>query len=413
MTNSEINKTPKGFVSGKQSFKYNLSRRDDLVACLDKPLVNWAERLGRFAFLPYAIDDVFVQGYEHFPLRTDEAPVIAIAHKKLSDVFAALTFMAGRPIERFHDITLVAQAGLFYGIYSYRDLVPTFLKRQPMIPLLAGLSRLSGHLTKQFVHSLHANPVFREGVDLPSELDYYDRRFAGEYIMKMNYDEFVRHAGRTTASSVVTAQKELIQMNRAFVIFPEGKYCHDGAIAEMQDLVGVVSYRKSRPIISASLTYDELCQDKFGRTTGWVKIMPPVQPPRSKAEIPKTLHELRQTLQENSIVTASHLIATTLQKFRNREKPTFEWQEFLDRYNRSVSAAIESGFSFDVRLKEQSFRDRQLGRFMRRKGKRWLLKNKRKFSFREDELAQFASTERTVDDLVWNANNIRHLKLLK
>ncbi|MBW7856966.1 MAG: hypothetical protein H3C43_01370, partial [Leptonema sp. (in: Bacteria)] len=255
MPKSKIIETPQGFVSAKESFRYNLSRRDDLVACLDERIVGWVERLGRFAFWPYAIEDVFVQGYEHFPKRSDEAPVIAIAHKKLHDVFAALTFMAGRPLERFHDITLVAQAGLFYGIYSYRDLVPAFLKRQPMVPLLAGLSRLSGRLTNQFVRSLHANPVFREGVDLPKELEYYDRLFAGKQIMKMNYDEFVRYAGRTTASSVVTAQKELIQMNRAFVIFPEGKYCHDGAIAEMQDLAGVVSYRKSRPIVAASLTY--------------------------------------------------------------------------------------------------------------------------------------------------------------
>ncbi|MBW7859456.1 MAG: hypothetical protein H3C43_14470, partial [Leptonema sp. (in: Bacteria)] len=162
-----------------------------------------------------------------------------------------------------------------------------------------------------------------------------------------------------------------------------------------------------------SLTYDELCQDQFGRITGWVKILPPLEPPSSKSEISNKLYELKHILQENSIITASHLIAATLQRFRNRDNSDFEWQELKDQYNAAVTAAVESRFPFDVRLKEQAFRDKQLGRFMRRKGKKWLLKKKRQYSFKEEELAQFASSERTVDDLIWNANNIRHLKLPK
>lgn len=402
---------PPGFISAKQTFRANLNRRPEMIECLDEHIVRWAERLHRMAYFPGAMYDVYVQGYENFPERKDSAPIVAIAHKKLHDVFAALAFMAGRPLERSHDITLVAQAGLFYGIYTYRDLVPELLKRGPFVRPLAAFSRLAGRLTNRFARSFHANPVFREGVDLPPEDIYYDHIFAGPHVMKMDYSEFLRHAGRTTMSSVVAVQKELIELNRSFVIFPEGKYCHDGGIAEMQDLAGIVALRKERPLVPVSLTYDELCTDRFGRITAWLKVSEPIPHPTDKRQLPEYLHHLRDTLQKSSIITASHLIASALQHIRLTEQTSFDLADFKKRYEDYCLAAVESGFAIDERLRDETFRHHQLGSFLRRKGKRWLRREGHRYYLCEKSISKFAESERTVDDIAWNANNIRHLTL--
>lgn len=409
---SSITGLPSGFISAKQTFRANLRRRSEMIACLDEHVVRWAERLHRMAYFPGAMYDVYVQGYENFPERHEAAPIVALAHKKLHDVFAALAFMAGRPLERFHDITLVAQAGLFYGIYTYRDLVPAFLKRGPLIPPLAAFSRLAGRLTGRFVRAFHANPVFREGVDLPPEDVYYDRIFAGPHIMKMDYKEFLKHAGRTTMSSVVAVQKELIELNRSFVIFPEGKYCHDGSIADMQDLAAIVALRKERPLLPVSLTYDELCSDRFGRITAWLKVSEAIPHPVDKRELPDYLEYLRRTLQESSIITASHLIASAMQDIRLSGQASFDLGDFKKRYEDYCQAAIGSGFALDDRLQDEAFRHHQLGSFLRRKGKKWLRRDGHRYYFYEKSISRFAASERTVDDIAWNANNIKHLRSL-
>lgn len=402
---------PPGFISAKQAFRANLSRRAEMIECLDERIIRWAEWLHRMAYLPGAMYDVYVQGYENFPERKDPAPIVAIAHKKLHDVFAALAFMAGRPLERFHDLTLVAQAGLFYGIYAYRDLVPEFLKRGPFVRPLAAFSRLVGRLTNRFMRSIHANPVFREGVDLPPEDTYYDHVFAGPHVMKMDYPEFLKHAGRTTMSSVVSVQKEMIELNRSFVVFPEGKYCHDGAVAEMQDLAGIVALRKERPLLPVSLTYDELCNDRFGRITAWFKVSELIPHPTDKRQLPEYLHHLRDTLQKSSIITASHLIASALQHIRLTEQTGFDLVDFKKRYEDYCQAAVESGYAIDERLRDETFRHHQLGRFLRGKGKRWLRQEGHRYYLCEKSISKFAMSERTVDDIAWNANNIRHLNL--
>jgi len=317
--------------------------------------------------------------------------------------------MAGRPFERFHDVTLVAQAGLFYGIYTYRDLVPDKLKRGPLVPLFAALSRAAGKITANFASSLHANPVFRDGVDLPPKEIYNDPVFAGPSIMKMDYSQFVRHAGKVTMASVATAQRDIVNLNRSFVIFPEGKYCHDGSVAPMQDLAGFIALRKSKPLVPVSLTYDELCPDRLGRITAFVKIGKSIEPPTDKKQLPDYFQTLHQLLQENSVITASHLIAAALQSIRLSGRQSFNMTELQHRFHENCLIAEESGFSFDSRLNQNDFQEQQLIRFLKRKGSLWLQRSKDDYRFNEKAISKFAYTERTVDDIAWNANNIIHL----
>lgn len=402
---------PPDFVSAKQCFHSNLARRAELLACVDEPILRWAERIHPLVYLPGLMSDVYVQGYENFPERKEPAPIVALAHKKLHDFFSALVFMAGRPLERFHDVTLVAQAGLFYGIYTYRDLIPDWLKRGPLLYPVTALARIGGFFTNRLMRDIHAHPVFRDEADLVPESFYYGPLFAGHHIMKMNYAEYVKHAGRTTLASVVNVQKELVERNRAFVIFPEGLYCHDGSITELGDLAAIVAFRKERPIIPVSLSYDELCTDRFGRMTAWVKVGKPIPPPTEKKELTDYLAHLRETLQKNTTITASNLIAAALQHIRSKGQAYFDLADFKKRFDDYCMTALNSGFPIDGRLRHEAFRQHQLEVFLKTRGKKWFHQDGQRYYLDENSISKFDTWERSVDDVMWNVNNIRHLSL--
>lgn len=419
-----MNGLPPGFVSARRSFRDNLSR-PRLRELLDAKAIRWARGIDRFAYLPAMLEDVYGAGYEHFPLSEAPAPIVCLSHKKIQDIIVTIPFMGGRPLDRFHDVTLVAQGGLFCGIFAYRDLVPVALKRPPFIRTMAFLSRAAGRWTERLVRSFHAHPVFREGVDLPSEEDYTDRRFAGPLVMGVDYPTFLRQANRSTMASVVAVQREMEEKNRSFVIFPEGKYWHDGAISDMQDLAGIVAFRKQKGIVPVSITYDELCRDRWGRFAAWAVATPMMPPPQDKKDIPAFLAALHHRLQQSSVVTASHLIAAILQSVRARGEDWIEERYLRDRFALCVDACAEACAQaqpeanaqpgalclMDERLKSRDFQEERLHRFLTRKGAQWLKPVGPGFRLDEKALSVFAKEERTVDDIAWNANNIRHIRL--
>lgn len=382
---------------------------------LDASTIRWARGVDRFSALPTTLEDVYGAGYEHFPHTGGPAPIVCLSHKKVHDILVAIDFLGGRPLDRFHDVTLVAQGGLFCGIFAYRDLVPPALKRPPFLRPMAALSRAVGRWTERLIRSFHAHPVFREGVDLPPESEYYNDRFAGPLIMGTDYPSFVRHANRLTMASVVSVQKEMIEKNRSFLVFPEGKYWHDGAVSDMQDLAGIVAFRKQRAVVPVSITYDELCRDRWGRFTAWAVATPVIDPPQDKAAMPGFLAAVRERLQRSSVVTASHLIGAVVQSVRARGEDFIEERALRDGLGRCVEACSDavsrSQCIMDERLKTRAFQDERLARFLLRRGRRWLRRRGTGYVLDAQALSIYATEERTVDDIAWNANNIRHLDL--
>ncbi len=394
------------FIDATERARLHMRRAERIKACIGPQTYKWARRARPLFNMPYLMGRVWVRGFEHMPLFTEPAPILAFAHKKIHDVCVVTNFLMARPLERFHNLTLVAQGGLFNGIYPWRDLTPAFIQRSFLRRPAAALARLLGRGISFFMRVVNANPVFREGSDLPTTPEAYNHHsFAGELIMGMPHADFVKFANRETRNSVINTQRELVELNRTFVIFPEGIYMHDGAIAETQDLTGVAAFRKRRAVHFISMTYDELCPDRLGRIDAWLDIAPLAGPPTGREDIADFLAAGRKQLQDNSVITASHLIALALNELREREK--FTRAELVERFEQLAARTIQSPLLFDPNLAREEYRRDRLKRFLRSRS-RWFRRKGNDLYPRRDEMQKFLESERTVDDITWNCNNVRH-----
>ncbi len=382
---------------------------------ISKPTVRQARRAQRVVRAPGLLSEVYVRGYEHFPKRTDPAPIVALSHKKIHDVATIVELIAGRPREHFHDVTLIAQAGLFSAMYFYRDMVPAFCKRGFAAFLLSRPTvwlahRLGGWMRRIF-RDINAYPVYREGRDIPeSEADFQNPLFADPLITGQSYADFIKFANRETRRSLMAVQQDMERDNRTFIILPEGGYLHDGSVAPLHDFLGFFAYRKQAPTIFGSLSYDELCPDWLGRIDAFVDLQAPTPPPADKSELTGFLARGRERMHAGTVLTASHLIACVAHSYRQSDAD-FSRAEFRARFFALCDAIGESRSqpapAYDPGLASAQYRAERLRRFFRRSASRYFKRAGRgRLCVCPQKLQGFEDTERTVNDLEWNRNHV-------
>jgi len=389
----------------------NLNEKVDLLEDIVGPAVRKRARLiHSLSYYPKMLGMSFGAGLDRLPLLEEPAPILCFSHKKIHDVMCIAQYMLGRPLERFHDFTLVAQGGLFHGIFPYQDLVPNLLKsRFTGIPLGWSSRVLAKYFRELFV-DINAHPVYRDGSDVPeSEEQYRHPDFAGPYVTGMSYDEFLNYTRKQTAKSVLQVQRDMVDKNRSFVILPEGRYCHDGRISDLLDLAALASFRKNRNVVYISLSYDELCPDPRGRIDSFCWTTEPVQPPESKSAFKEFMNEARNLLQESTTVSASSILAAVtlkaLQSGHEISRSALE-QDFLLR----CDDVVKSDLVFDPRLKDPKFRLQRFSRYLSRKAGKWFSIAGDSMKARPRRILNFDEGERTVPDLLWNINNVYHAR---
>ena len=388
---------------------HNLRRGPELAGMINARAERWARRVHPLSYLPYLMEAVYVRGYERLPRVSEHAPIFAFSHKKLHDAFAVVELLGGRPLDRFFDLTIVAQAGLFSGIYPYRDLVPQFLKARPTRSIAAALANRVGLVLRDIFESVNAYPVYREGTDVPaSEAEYDGPDFGGSLITGLDYEEFKRMAARKTRETLTSVQRDLVEKNRMLIIAPEGGYRSDGSIRPLHDFLAMVALRKGRPTVTASLSYDELCPDSCGRIAGWVELAGGLAPPQKRTDIGAWTGDVRTRLQQNTIALASHLIATAILA---PGRHSFSERELLDHLTELTDRLAGLHAPLDPGLLQQSYREERLERFMKANRKRYLRKKAGRYAVDPAGLKRFYRSERTVDNLHWNRNHIRHLDI--
>ncbi|MBE7440596.1 MAG: hypothetical protein HS115_19290 [Spirochaetales bacterium] len=383
----------------------HLARPSPLKDLVSADLIRWARRVHKIAYMPFGfLESLQVRGYEYLPLREDPSPILAVAHKKLHDVFLLEEYLAGRPLERFHDLTLVAQAGLFSGVYAYRDIMPAFLKKGLLRRPTIALSHQIGKILKDLTETVHANPVYREGSDIPYDEATFEAELGGAAILGLEYQQYVKFAARTTLESVARVQKLMQERNYLFLILPEGKYCHDGSIATLQDLTSFMAFRRKRLTIPVAIAYDELCPDRTGRLAAFACTHPALSPPQSRDDLPAFSQKLQHILQQQTPVLSSHLLAIACLQ----QPEPFSLSQLRDRFLQHARTISNSDLVQDPGLCRTDYLEERWTRFLKRKFYNWYKKTPQGHVLLPHRMARFSRSERTDHDLAWNANNIRH-----
>ncbi|MEQ9362812.1 MAG: hypothetical protein RIF32_01135 [Leptospirales bacterium] len=407
------------FVEAIHQARRNLRRRQEICQLISPGAVRQARRLQNWVRFPRMLERVYVRGYENLPLRSEPAPILALSHKKIHDVAAIVELIAGRPFERFHDITLIAQAGLFSAMYAYRDMIPLFCKRglsgTLLRPAAIFLAHRAGDFLRRTFSDVNAFPVYREGRDIPTcEEDFRNPTFAGPRITGRSYADFVKFANRETRHSLIRVQQDMEDLNRMFFIMPEGGYRHSGAVAPLHDFLGVFAYRKQARTVFGSLSYDELCPDRLGRISAFINLHAPTPPPAAKNDVEIFLARGRRDLARNTVLLASHLFATIAYEYLENET-SFRASDLGNRFEKECAALIaaakfdSSGIVFDPGLEERSYREERLRRFIRHGLRRYFRRVGRgRFQISRKRLEGYARSERTVNDIEWNRNQARH-----
>ncbi|MCB1140455.1 MAG: hypothetical protein KDK23_16975 [Leptospiraceae bacterium] len=398
------------FVAVRAQAEQNVKKNYDRIAELCGPNVpRRAKLLHSVSYYPRMLENCFVAHYDNIPDINGPAPIYCFAHKKIQDVMALVQYMVGRDVDRFHNVTLVAQGGLFHGIFPYQDIVPGFLKSKYLgWPLGIG-TRIMARFFRGLFRDLNAYPVYRDGADVPrSEEAYKHPSFAGPHVTGMSYQDFQKYTRKQTAKSVLQVQKDMDEKNRSFVILPEGRYCHDGRISELLDLAAYASHRKSRPIVYISLSYDELCPDALGKIDAFLYTNEPMEPPRSREDFKPFMSRGRQLLQSSTTITASGLLAAAT-IIELQESKTISKANVQKRFEALCDAILKADYIVDPRLGDPEFRKDRFGRFLSRRASRWFSMSGDSMTVRPRRIMEYDSGERTVPDILWNINNIIHV----
>lgn len=373
----------------------HLLNKSGILAATNPRAARLAVKFHRAARLPGCLADLFLVNGEALKEPLEKAPILAFSHKKLHDVLLTIQFLLCRefPMPKH---TVMAQGGLFSGMYVYRDWMPRFLKRAPLRYAALWFSRRMGGSLERFFRALDCNPVYRRFRDVPSRRVYEGPLFAGKEISGLSYDEFMLHTRKETEKSISTVMRHIMDENRQLIVFPEGKYQHSGEIARLNRYLMKIAGDSGHPVMTVSFSYDELCPDFFGRIDGWMAPQV-IGPDRRAALTEKTAN----ALQRNTVILASHLIAIIL---LCKEKLTAD--EFAAKMQKLAMAARTANLLIDPRLETIDFCQDRLKRFLGRRKLARLVSGK--IEVNPSAVARFRRSERTVNDLLWNRNNVKH-----
>ncbi|MCB1317068.1 MAG: hypothetical protein KDK27_13995 [Leptospiraceae bacterium] len=402
-----------GFIDTRHTIRANLRERQRMEAVFGPEVIRLARRFHWCAFLPGLLSGVHVQGLDCLPLAHESAPILAFAHKKLLDVLVIIEILAGRPLDRFHNITIIGQAGLFNGIYAYRDLIPNALKTPRTAPALAAVSSRAARTLERWFRLVNAHPVYREGKDVPdTESAYVDPHFGGAYILGKDFSDFKKFAARETRDTIIQVLNHMNAdgLNRSLILLPEGGYGHDGSIKELHEFVALAAHRKQKPTYTITITYDELCPDRLGRIASYVRICKPALPPteRTPDSTRFFLNQLRNSLVHETVIVPSHALAAGVRYFRNRRQ-TFGWNDFMKRLYLTRDRLLQSGQPAAPTLSRDDMFKKHVSRFRSTYGARWLRRGRGGLICHEPSIGRYNQSERSVDDVEWNYNHVRHI----
>lgn len=373
----------------------HLLNKPGILAATNPRAARLAVKFHRAARFPGCLADLFLVNGEALRQPLEKSPILAFSHKKLHDVLLTIQFLLCRefPMPRH---TVMAQGGLFSGMYVYRDWVPRFFKRLPMRYAALWFSRRMGKALERFFRALDCNPVYRRFRDVPSRRVYEGPLFAGREISGLSYDEFMVHTRKETEKSISTVMRHIMEENRQLIVFPEGKYQHSGEITRLNRYLMKIAGDSGHPVMTVSFSYDELCPDRWGRIDGWMAPQV-IGPDRRAALTEKTAN----ALQKNTVILASHLIAIVLLSGEQLTRA-----EFAARMQKLAATAAAASVLVDPRLESVEFCQARLKRFLSRKKLAKVVSGR--VQVNPLAVARYRRSERTVNDLLWNRNNVKH-----
>ncbi|MBL8021217.1 MAG: hypothetical protein JNM27_16225 [Leptospirales bacterium] len=355
----------------------------------------WARRIHRASRLPGFLGDVFILNCHTLREPTEKAPILAFSHKKIHDLFTVVELALARSFP-MHGHTVIAQGGLFSGMYVYRDWVPLFFKRWPFRMFSEILSRFIGRKIESLLRGANCHPVYRRFRDVPSRKVYDSYVFSGKRISGMTYDQFTEYTRNETQKSIEAVRTNIQDKNKSLVIFPEGKYQQSGAIGKLNAFLMSVAQESGHPLLTLSITYDELCPDKRGRIDTFITV-------NRIENQDKLAKATTNSLQTNTAVTASNLLALILLEAGTQTEIS-SMESNLEKMSHALPALA---LPFDERLLDVNFRKDRIERMLAAR-KNWFKRSNNALKLVSSEMAKFQTSERTVNDLEWNKNNIQH-----
>ncbi len=396
---------PRAYFPAGPIVRANLKEnRGKMVQAISGLALKWALRIYRFGRLPGFVSDVYLYGRETLEKSWEKSPILIFSHKKIQDAFVFLNFMLSRPMSSFLPHTVIAQGGLFSAIYLYRDFVPAGWKRSFLRRPLVSISRAAGRWMNMRLRSLNCHPVHRRFRDVPSQRIYESPYFAGPELMGREYDAYLEFTREETRESLQNVISDIREKNMCLVLFPEGKYQHTGEVARPNRTIEEMAHLTKHPVLCNSFSYDELCPDRLGRIDAFIQSVDEGSAPRAEGETFRD--RIHRLLQEGTVASASHLLALTVSRLRSK---AFRKEELKDLFEEICAKALDAGALMDERLRSPDFRADRVRRFFRGPAARWMVMKKGAYEVSSKNLVRFRSSERTVNDLDWNINNIAHL----
>lgn len=383
----------------------NLRRnRRRMIEVINRITFKWALRLQRLGRLPGVVSEVYLYGQNCLERTWEKAPILVFSHKKIHDAVVFLHFMLARPMVSFLPHTVIAQGGLFSAIYLFRDFVPAGWKRSFLRRPAIAVSRAVGRWMDMRLRSFNCHPVHRRFRDVPSQRIYESPYFAGGELMGRDYESYLEFTRDETKESLHNVMSDIQEKNMCLVLFPEGKYQHNGEVAKANRTIEEMAKLTKHPVLCNSLSYDELCPDRLGRIDAFIQTVQEEKAPQVPGE--SFRDRIQRILQEGTVATASHLLALSLSRLRTRP---FRKTELVEIFENICRKAIETGSLIDERLRSADFRIDRIRRFFRGPAAKWLVLKKGVYEVSAKRLVRYRSSERTVNDLDWNINNISHL----
>ncbi|MCE9596425.1 MAG: hypothetical protein K8S54_00505 [Spirochaetia bacterium] len=355
----------------------------------------WARRIHRASRLRGFLGEVLILNCNLLLESTEKAPILAFSHKKIHDLFTVVELALARSFP-MHGHTVIAQGGLFSGMYIYRDWIPLFLKHGPFRFFTESISRFIGSKIEALLRETNCHPVYRRFRDVPSRKVYNSIIFSGQRISGMTYDQFIEYTRSETLKSIDTVRDDIQVRNKSLVIFPEGKYQQNGAIGKLNSFLMNVARESGHPLLTLSITYDELCPDRRGNIDTFITV--------NKIESQQQLIKAAAaSLQNNTAITTSNLLAIILL----RAGKQIDLDTLESKLSKLSNKLPELQLPFDERLLDSDFRKDRVRRMLKSR-RTWFEESRKTLRLNSTEMQKFKATERTVNDLEWNQNNITH-----